>query len=132
MNISVLQENLIKATTRVGKIINPKSPMPILQNILLSARDGVFEIASTNLESTESVRVRAKVESDGEICVPARTLTDLIASFPQGTVHLTLDKDVLRVKCNGFSASIPTMAPGEFPPRATLSQKKATLVSKEA
>lgn len=131
MIVSLLQENLLKALTRTGRILTSKAHLPILQNALLSAKQGELTITTTNLETTESVVVGAKTDKDGAICVPARLLTELVMTLPAETVHLSQKDGVLCVVCAGTTATIPGMSAGEFPPTLEVGKEKGTDIDKE-
>ncbi len=130
MILSVLQENLLKALSRTGRIISSKPQLPIVQNALLVAEEGRLRISTTNLETTETVWVGAKVERDGGICVSSRLLTELVMSFPQETVSLTVHEGGLRVRCASFTATLPGIAASEFPPISLANKKGLSPVDK--
>lgn len=130
MNITILQENLIKALTRAGRVVSPKAQLPIMQNILLEASSSRLRVVATNLETTEVVWAGAKVEGEGGICVSSRLLTDLVTSLPQDAVHLVAKEGVLHVRCGGANATIPGVPPSEFPPVSIKKKKQAVKLEK--
>ncbi len=116
MKASLLQENFLRAITRTGRTIPSRPQLPVVQNFLLQAtKDGVY-ITATNLETTESTWIGAKVEKEGDVCVPAKTLSEFVSSLPAGTVHVSLIKEEFRLECEGFTAAFPTLPATEFPP----------------
>lgn len=131
MNITLLQENLLKALTQTGRIISAKAQLPIVQNVLLVAEKGRLRASSTNLETTETVWVGAKIEKEGGLCVSSRTITELALSLPQEAVHLVVKEGSLLVHCAGFNATIPGIEATEFPPLPTVSKKTATSFPKD-
>ncbi len=131
MNVSILQENLLKALTRTGRIVSPKAQLPIMQNVLLSAAGSQFRVIATSLELTEVVAAAAKVEKDGGICVSSRLLTDLVVSIPQETVHLTAKEGSLHIRAGGINATIPGAPPSEFPPVAFEGGKRGVGLDKK-
>lgn len=116
MLISILQENLLKALIRTSRIVPAKPQLPIVQNVLLSSDDGRLRITATNLETTESVWVAAKIEKEGGICVSSRLLSDFVSSLPRSTVRLSVKDGALVLLCEGYRATIPGSAAEEFPP----------------
>jgi len=131
MTISVLQENLLRALARTGRVVPLKPQLPIIQNILLSTEEGRLKLTATNLETTETVLVGAKVEKNGGICVSSRLLGEFVSSLPQETVHLSLKDGALLVQCGGFRASIPGVAAEEFPRLAVVTKEKGEAIEKE-
>lgn len=132
MNITLLQENLLKALTQTGRIISAKPQLPIVQNVLLVAEKGRLRVSSSNMETTETAWVGAKVESDGGICVSSRVVSELVLSLPQEAVRLVVKEGTLLVHCAGFNATIPGIDAREFPPLPVISKKTATIFPKEA
>ncbi len=123
MNVTILQENLLKALTRSGRLLSNKPQLPILQNVLLVAEEGRLRVTTTNLETSETIWVGGKVEKEGGICVPARILTEFVSSLPPSSVRLVVKEQSLAISCDGFSATIPGIAQSEFPPVPALSEK---------
>lgn len=130
MNISILQENLLKALARTGRIVSPKAQLPIMQNVLLATDDSRLRVVATNMETTEVVWAGAKVEKDGGICVSSRLLTDLVVSLPQDTIQLVAKEGSLHIRCHGVNATIPGIAASEFPPVSTLKKKTGMKLDK--
>jgi DNA polymerase III subunit beta len=130
MIVSILQENLFKALTRTSRIIPIKPPLPIVQNVLLWASGGRLRVTATNLDTTEVVHVGAKVEKEGGICISSRLLLEFVSSLPQGTVKMSTKEGSLFVQCGGFRATIPGMAPEEFPPIPEATMKSGFMIEK--
>jgi DNA polymerase III subunit beta len=131
MKTDVLQENLLKALTKTGRIISTKPQLPVVQNVLLETKEERLRLAATNLETTENVWVGAKIEKVGGLCVSSRLLTEFVASLPKETVHLMVQEGSLHISCGGFRAVLPGVATSEFPPVSELAGKKAIKTDKE-
>ena len=131
MKISVLQENLHKALGKVGRNISSKPQLPILLNVLIETIDNRLCITTTNLDTTERVFVGAKIVEEGSVCVPARTLIDLVSSLKQGNVDIQSDKEKIIIKADGVRANIPGTLVDEFPKTAVLSGTKEIHLNKE-
>ncbi len=134
MNISILQENLLKALTRTGRIVSQKTQLPIMQNVLLVSEESRLRIAATNMEMTEVVWAGAKIEKEGGICVSSRLLTDLVMSLSAETIQMVAKEGSLHVRSHSVNATIPGIAASEFPPISVVKKKtgmkldKATLL----
>lgn len=133
MKVSLLQENLNKAVGLVNRAITGKSQLPILTNILLTTDPGKIKLAGTNLEIGISVWQGAKVEKPGRTTVPAKVFSELIASLPQETVTLELDRDKLAITCGRHRATVNGIAADEFPaiPGLKKGEKKGRLSLKK-
>lgn len=131
MLISILQENLLRALSRTSRVVPTKPQLPIIQNVLLASDDGRIRITATNLETTESVWVAAKIEKEGGICVSSRLLLDFVSSLPQGTVQLSTKEGALALQCGGFRATIPGAAAEEFPPVSARAKNEDIVAEKD-
>ena len=88
MKITCLQENLNFGLQTTGHLVNKNINLPILNNVLLEAKDGTLKLSSTNLEIGISAVVRCKVEKEGSFTVEARLLSEyinLLSNYFSGT-----------------------------------------------
>ena len=117
MKITVLQENLSKGLGIVGRAVSTRSTLPVLANVLLATDEGRLKLSATNLEIVVTCWVGAKVLEEGSITIPARTLTDLVNTFPPEVIELTLDEksQSVHVNCARFEANIKGIDAEEFP-----------------
>lgn len=110
------QENLNKALSMVGKIVNKNTALPILNNVLLKTDKGRLKLNSTNLEIGVSYWIGGKIEEEGEITVPTRLFSSFISSLPGGNVEIKLkEENTLNVKCGGYKTSIKGLSAKEYP-----------------
>ncbi|MBI4062656.1 DNA polymerase III subunit beta [Candidatus Gottesmanbacteria bacterium] len=116
MKVTILQENLIKALTAVSRIIPMHPSLPILQNILFQTKDERIMLFGTSLDTGIVYWCDGKTEEEGIVCVPAKVLSEFVATLPAQTVTLEDKKEGLVVSCAGFSATIATNPATEFPP----------------
>jgi DNA polymerase-3 subunit beta len=131
MLIHVLQENLLKALSRTGRIVSARPQLPVAQHARLSVREEGLQVTTTNLETTESVWVGGKVGKEGALCVPSRLLSEYVASLPAETVQLAAKEGSLIVSCGSFRATIPGIAASEFPPVSEPQTKGGIKLNKE-
>ena len=88
MNASLLFENISKKILFVSHAVSARSQLPILLNFLIQAKKGKILISATDLEIGIIAEVPAKIEEEGEVAIPARTLTELIAATPLNKITL--------------------------------------------
>ena len=134
MNISVMQENLARGLGVVSRAVSSRATLPVLANVLLKTEESGLKLTATNLEIGINCWVPGKVEESGEITVPARLLTDLVASLPNQRIDLQLSaKDrTLKVTCGGSRSSIKGIDADEFPVVAAIGEAPATSVDGRA
>lgn len=117
MKVSCLQENLHKGLQTVGKAVANKTTLPVLNNILVSTDRGRLKLAATNLEVGITNWIGCQVEEEGAITVPARLLSDFVASLPNDKITMTLDERTrtLKLQCARYEANIKGIPAEEFP-----------------
>ena len=130
MNVSVMQENLARGLGIVSRAVSSRATLPVLANVLLKTEDSGLKLTATNLEIGINCWVPGKVAEQGEITVPAKLLTDLVASLPNQKIDLQLSpKDrSLKVTCGGSRSSIKGIDADEFPVVAAIGEAPATSV----
>ncbi len=130
MNVSVMQENLARGLGVVSRAVSSRATLPVLANVLLKTEESGLKLTATNLEIGINCWVPGKIEEAGEITVPAKLLTDLVASLPNQRIDLQLSvKDrTLKVTCGGSRSSIKGIDADEFPVVAAIGEAPVTLV----
>lgn len=132
MKLQVLQENLEKAVGITTRFASTKAQLPILGNILLSTRKSKIYVSSTNLEISACVQVGAKVETEGEISIPAKVIADLVSNLPKETIDLESEKEQLKISTSGFSSKVLGMDATDFPKVPnSVNEKNAITFSKK-
>ncbi len=119
MRVAVLQENLAKALSIAGRAVENRPIQPVLSNILLRADDARLQVAAINMGLGLSIStwIGAKVETEGDITLPARTLTDLVNNLANERVDLTLDANTqtMNIRCGTTVSNIKGISAEEFP-----------------
>ena len=130
MNVSVMQENLARGLQTVSRAVSSRATLPVLANVLLKTESSGLKLTATNLEIGINCWVPGKVAEEGEITVPARLLTDLVASLPNQRIDLVLSpKDrTLKLTCGNNRSSIKGIEADEFPVVAAIGEAPATSI----
>lgn len=116
MQLTCLQENLNFGLQTTGHLINKNINLPILNNVLLEAKNGSLKLSSTNLEIGVSSVVRCKVDKEGTFTVDARLLAEYISLLPNDQVEINLlANDFLKVSCVNSETKIKGIASDDFP-----------------
>ena len=134
MNASVMQENLARGLQIVSRAVSARTTLPVLANVLLRTEQSGLKLTATNLEIGINYWVPGKVEAEGAITVPAKLITDLVASLPNQRVDLQLSaRDrTLRISCGSNRSTIKGIDPDEFPVVAAVGDGATTQVSSRA
>ena len=122
LEASVLQEHLKRGLAKALHAVAPKSTMPVLGHVLLSAEGSQLTLSATNLEIGIVATVAAKVAHSGAITLPAKLLSDVVSSLPNEMIHLVMDARAMSVSlvCGAFEAILKGIAAEEFPSIPTI------------
>ena len=118
MKISVERSALLKATSRAQGVVERRTTIPILSNVLLEGADGALSLRATDLDIEIAESVPAMVERAGACTVPAHTLNDIVRKLPDGAmVALSFDAAAARldVAAGRSRFTLPTLPREDFP-----------------
>jgi DNA polymerase-3 subunit beta len=91
MRVSILQDQLAKGLAIVSRVVDPRSTLPVLGNVLLATEDSRLKLAATNLELSIVTYIGAKVDRPGTITLPAKTFQELVNNLSPERVDITVD-----------------------------------------
>jgi len=133
MKFSCLQENLYQGLNIVSRLAGTsRTSLPILNNILLTTQKGFLKISSTNLEMAIETKIRAKIDEEGNITIPAQLLNNYISLLPNEILNFDLDKDELIIKSEKQKTKIKGISADDFPIIPQIEKKEKFLIdSKE-
>jgi len=131
MKVLALQENLNKGLSLVSRVVSSKAQLPVLNNVLLAADKGRLKLSATNLETGINYWLGAKIEKEGAISVPAKTLTEFISLLPPEKVQLEVKDSTLNIISGSYSANLVGLPASEFPVVPTLKEEKIFSFSSE-
>ena len=108
LHLTCMPSALGGALQVVSRAISTRSTLPILSNILLETGDQGLTLVATNLEIGIRKLVVTEVQDEGSTTVPARLLTDFVASLPEQELQLSLDSQsqTLSLRCARFDTHI--------------------------
>src|SRR5512140_3198794 len=93
MELTVAKADLQKELQLCQGVVEKRSTIPILSNVLLKAADGKLQIAATDLDVTILSSCSARVTTPGGVTIEARRLFDVVRSLPDEDVHITMQEN---------------------------------------
>jgi DNA polymerase-3 subunit beta len=93
MELTVAKADLQKELQLCQGVVEKRSTIPILSNVLLKAADGKLSIAATDLDVTILSACPARITTPGGVTIEARRLFDIIRSLPDEDVHITMQEN---------------------------------------
>ncbi|MFH1781917.1 MAG: DNA polymerase III subunit beta [Patescibacteria group bacterium] len=115
MKFKCTQENLNGALGVVAHIASKNVNLPILNNILVRAKDTSLTLAATNLEIGVVCNVRSKIEEDGSFTVPAQVFASYINLLTGDNIDVDLEGKELVVQSGKQKTKLKGEGVDEFP-----------------
>ncbi|MFC1667106.1 DNA polymerase III subunit beta [Candidatus Omnitrophota bacterium] len=116
MKIKLLKEELVKNIQKVQNIISSKSSLPILSNVLIEAEKNTIKLTSTDLDIGVSSTLKAEVEEEGALTVPAKRFSDIIKELPDEDILIsTMKNNSMTIKCGKCFFKILGLPKEDFP-----------------
>ncbi len=98
MQLVIERGELLKSLGHVTSVVERRTTIPILSNVLLQSSAGTLRFNATDLEREVVEQIGADVQQDGAITVPAHLLHDIVRKLPDGAqVQIVRDAEKERV-----------------------------------
>jgi DNA polymerase III subunit beta len=116
MKFSTEREKILAALQAVIGVVERRQTMPILANVLLSAKSGRLSITATDLEVELVAAAEITSAADGDVTVPGRKLLDICRSLPEKVmITVTQEGEKVTVRAGKSRFSLSSLPAGEFP-----------------
>lgn len=128
MEFSAKKSDLLRELSLTQGVVERKTTIPILSNLLLEFEGSSLRISATDLELGLRCGCAAKVKKDGAGTVPAKRLLEIIRSLPEAEVRLKiLENHWIQLNCERSSFKLVGMARDNFPVLPTVPKPLATI-----
>lgn len=116
MEFRIDKEIFLKSLQKIQGIVEKKTSMPILSNVLLEATESSLFVTATDLEVGMKSSYPADVVAPGKITVSAKKLYEIVKELPsQAITCSTKENDWVEIKCGKVRFNIVGLSSEEFP-----------------
>jgi DNA polymerase-3 subunit beta len=116
MDFVTPKETLLKELQTMQGIVEKKSTIPILSNILIEAKKDRLELAATDLEVGVRTACDAAIAAPGSITLQARRLFDIVRYLPDADVRIkSEDGNWVTITCQKARFRIVGLSRDDFP-----------------
>ena len=133
MKLSCTQENFNQGLFIVSHVASKNTSLPILNNVLIVAKEGSVNLSATNLEVGVSCTVRGKVEKEGDFTVQSRLIADYVSLLPKDRIDLeTVNEgagEALNISCKNHHTKINGQSASDFPLIPKIEKKDAYVIN---
>lgn len=128
MEISTSKADLLKELTLTQGVVERKTTIPILSNLLFEVEDSTLRISATDLDLGIRCGCPAKVKEPGSGTIPAKRLFEIVRSLPDAEVRFKLlENHWVQLNCERSSFKLVGMARDNFPVLPAIPKALASL-----
>lgn len=99
MKFIISSTALLRSLQKISGVLSTSSTLPILEDFLFDLKDGKLKITASDLETTISVELDVDMsEDDGVIAIPAKMLLDIMKTFAELPVTITVNLETQGVE----------------------------------
>jgi len=134
MKLSCSKELLIEGLSMVGRTVSARTPLPILECILLIADENGLKLVANDLEmSIETSYFDAAIDEEGKVALEAKLFSEIIRKMPGSDVQIEVAENNETICKSGKARfKIMGMPADEFPIMPEVEKEKSyTIPAKE-
>jgi DNA polymerase-3 subunit beta len=90
MEFSVTKSELLNELSTTQGVVERKTTIPILSNLLVEVQGSQLTITATDLELSIRTSCEAKIKKEGAGTIPAKKLLELVRLLPEGEIQVKL------------------------------------------
>ncbi len=116
MDLTIRKGELLKELQYVQGVVERKTTVPILSNLLLETSGNSLQITATDLDVTLRCSCRADIKVSGAFTVSARKLFDIVRLLPEADIHFkATSAEWVQVVCQRSKFKIAGLSKENFP-----------------
>ena len=116
MEFTVSKADLVRELSLSQGVVEKKTTIPILSNVLLEAKNDRISLTATDLELGIRCSCPAKVKKEGSGTIPARKLLDYVRLLPEADLNIKfLENHWASLTCGRSRTRIAGMSRESFP-----------------
>jgi DNA polymerase-3 subunit beta len=131
MEFTVSKANLVRELSFSQGVVEKKTTIPILSNVLIEAQGDRIVLTATDLELGIRCSCPAKVKKQGSGTIPARRLLDYVRLLPDGDLDLKFaDNQWATITCGRSKTRIAGMSRDSYPELPAMPEKITDIPAK--
>lgn len=133
MKIKIEKNSFLQTLQKTQGVVEKRTTMPILSNILMEAKQGGLEIIATDLEVSFKDVCSAQVIKEGGTTINARKLFEIVKELPENTIEIEVkENNRTTIKSGKARYNINGLPVSEFPAFPSYNEGIMTVVNPEA
>ena len=117
MKFKIKKETILAGMQKVQSIVNPRTTLPILSNILFRAENDRLWLSATDLEVSVRASVEAEVIKEGGVTLNARRVFSIFRELATPEIEVeTDDSEITIIRSGSSNFKVMGISEDEFPP----------------
>lgn len=126
MEISVRRSDLFRELQLVQGIVERKTSIPVLSNVLFEAKGAELRLAATDLDVSLRCGCAAEVRKEGAVTLAAKKLYEIVRMLPESEVQLRQLQDAwVAIECERASFKVAGLPREDYPALPETKGRKA-------
>jgi DNA polymerase III subunit beta len=123
MKLKIRKEDIIDGLQRVQSIVNPRTTLPILSNVLFRAENDRLWLSATDLEVSVRASVPAEVLEEGGVTLHARRAFSIFRELSTPEIEISADdRDLAEIRSGSSRFKMVGISEDDFPPLPSLEE----------
>jgi len=122
-----VDKNLFEESlSMVERAISTRSTLPVLNNVLLDAKNNKLTLITTNLEIAIKTTIPIKLEKEGRTTIPVKLLSSYISLINSQEIEVELkDAETIHIQTKESNTKIKGISADEFPLIPKIEEEKS-------
>ncbi|OGO76788.1 MAG: DNA polymerase III subunit beta [Clostridiales bacterium GWB2_37_7] len=130
MKIITNKNLLLNSINIVQKAVPSKTTLPILEGILLEAKNGKLRLIGTDLEVGIETTINVDVIVPGKTVISSKMLGEIVRKLPDSDIELEMkDNNIVYIKCENSNFKINGMTADEYPDLPTVKKENGIVIT---
>ncbi len=132
MNFKINRDHFVAGLQLVSSVVGSRKTMPILQNVLIEAKENSISLSTTNLDLGIKCSVMADVQEIGSVTLPVKELVRIVRELADMEVSVSSQgTPKATISTRGSIFNLVGMDSKEFPPLPELENSKSFNLERE-
>ena len=132
MKFKINRDHFISGLQLVSNVVSSRKTMPILQNVLLEAKENTVFLTTTNLDLGIRCCVKATVEEEGSVTLPVKELSRIVRELADIEVSIeSSGVTKVNISTRGSTFNLLGIDSKEYPPLPVLDQKDSFSIPRD-
>lgn len=132
MKFKINRDHFSSGIQQVMSVVGSRKTMPILQNVLIEAKNDLVWLTTTNLDLGAKCSIKADIIKDGSVTLPVKELGRIVRELADMEVSVeTGESPKTTISTRGSVFNVIGMESKEFPPLPELEERKKFTLDKD-